>query len=413
MPHRILGLLVLIALSLAVHAQAGVVTFGEQGPYPGDGSTGVAGSIYATQYQCPATGSINKFRLYIETAAGSGQVAIYAAAGANTPGALIAASSGKVLTTGWNDFDFATDIPVTQNVTYWLAFQLSTTAGVEYTISEPYDYKYQRVDSQTFGTFPQNFGTPAFNAAARFFLYVTGVVHTPTPTCTGTNTPTDTPTATPSPTPSATPTDTNTGTATPTDTPTDTATATRTVTPTPSESATGTDTPTFTATPTFTDSPTASPTPPYTYTITPTITKTSTFTPTSTHSPTFTPSPSITPTSTITLTATPRLSIAGLSQVLVHPNPWTNRSSGSRNRVVFEYLTATSVIRIYDIAGSLVCEMPPGVLLNDGRSLNEGNGRAEWGMSNTKGSPVASGVYLYLIADADGNRARGKIALLR
>lgn len=287
---------------------------------------------------------------------------------------------------------------------------------------------------------------------------------TRTPTATTTGTGTATPTVTWTGTRTATLTRTPTATASPTGTPTATATSSRTVTPTPSRTSTFTATPTITWTFTVTATPTI--TPPYTHTATPTVTPTATVTLTQTASPTSTttatatrtftrtPTPSVTPTPTRTPTATPtasatttstatpsatitltatisatytvsptrsctatitptRTPMAGdLSGVVAYPNPW-RRETAVQFRIAFLRLTPGAVIRIFTLDGKLVQEIRPGDFSDGGRTQHPDTGTASWGLTNTQGRPVSSGIYIYLIVDSQGQRAKGKVALIR
>ena len=38
---------------------------------------------------------------------------------------------------------------------------------------------------------------------------------------------------------------------------------------------------------------------------------------------------------------------------------------------------------------------------------------ASWDLANDKGDKVASGIYVYLITDGQGNKAKGKVAVIK
>jgi hypothetical protein len=127
---------------------------------------------------------------------------------------------------------------------------------------------------------------------------------------------------------------------------------------------------------------------------------------------TISPTPSITRTATISPTA--RTYTNDLDKVIAFPNPWRKDQAGNRNRVVFENLTQQVTIRLYSVDGQLVRTITPGESSDEGRTNNPGNsGKVEWGLSTQNGSPVASGVYIYIITDTTGHEARGKIAIVR
>jgi hypothetical protein len=288
------------------------------------------------------------------------------------------------------------------------------------------------IDNQT-RTVPWDIGADAYlGPAATYTPTPTG---TPTATVTPTLTPTPSGTATSTPTPAGSPTDTPTATpspsmtATPTGTPSATPTGSSTASPT--ESATFTATPTATATPSITPTGTITPTftvtPPYTATATYTITKTATITPTATitRTATVTPSCTITPTITLTLTlmptattsptptVSPTLTVSltttltltpapGPSALVVYPNPYRALNK-PEPEVKFGGLSLSpATISIYNLLGQRV------------RVINKPAGvkTVIWNLNNLSGSPVASGVYIYLV-ETDGQIQKGKLALLR
>jgi len=287
--------------------------------------------------------------------------------------------------------------------------------------------------------------TPTFTITSTF---------TNTPVFTRTITPTDSPTATitktATPTLSATPSGTITVTGTKTGTPTISRTATptntplisRTYTPSPSITVTSTISQTPTVTPIFT--PTITPTQTKTYTITqtatisPTLTLSVTFTPTATNSKTmtstatltqsatltisptarntstvtFTPTASIT--TTVTMTPTLRVAANDLAHVVPFPNPWRADRAQGLERMVFTNLPRNATLAIYTIHGRMVKKINPGTYSDQGRTNHRGStGRIEWGLSNSNGQSVSSGIYIYVVKDEAGNQVSGKLAIIR
>lgn len=84
-----------------------------------------------------------------------------------------------------------------------------------------------------------------------------------------------------------------------------------------------------------------------------------------------------------------------IDEVIAFPNPFIVSFSGDRLRFNFD---RPGDVRIFSVAGDLVRT----VQVNDG-----------WDGRNDGGADVASGVYLYIITDAEGNVGRGKILLVR
>ena len=154
MHSRFIGPMVLAWLGLAAGAQA--VTFGEQGT--GTASTPGLNLSYATQYSCPATGTVNYLALYVSIASGQGNVAIYADSGSNTPGALMVQGTPATLVAGPNFFPIP-ETGVTQNVTYWLAFITSdASARIDYVTGDPILIKPNaQAAAWTTGNFDSNF----------------------------------------------------------------------------------------------------------------------------------------------------------------------------------------------------------------------------------------------------------------
>jgi hypothetical protein len=89
-----------------------------------------------------------------------------------------------------------------------------------------------------------------------------------------------------------------------------------------------------------------------------------------------------------------------LAQVKVFPNPLNLRSA---NTPMFNFanIPASAQIRIFTVSGHWV------------RNIESPNGVANWDLTNNSGQPVASGVYLYIVTDSQGDSQRGVIALAR
>ncbi len=86
---------------------------------------------------------------------------------------------------------------------------------------------------------------------------------------------------------------------------------------------------------------------------------------------------------------------AALDSVLAVPNPFVIRSPDDRLEFNF---SREGTARIFTVAGEPVTEL----------STN-----ASWDGRNDSGKEVASGVYLFIVTDGDGNLARGKFLLVR
>jgi len=84
-----------------------------------------------------------------------------------------------------------------------------------------------------------------------------------------------------------------------------------------------------------------------------------------------------------------------LDDVVAFPNPFVIRSD--RDNLQFNYSKSASV-RIFTVAGELVAEFP----------IN-----TPWNGRNQKGRRVASGVYLFVLTDEDGNVGKGKVLVVR
>jgi len=88
-----------------------------------------------------------------------------------------------------------------------------------------------------------------------------------------------------------------------------------------------------------------------------------------------------------------------VSAVNVYPNPF--RASRGDSAITFAQQPAGCSIKLFTVSGRWV------------QTLAGSSGKASWNLRNSSGEPVASGIYLYLITDAQGNKIRGKLAIIR
>jgi hypothetical protein len=100
-----------------------------------------------------------------------------------------------------------------------------------------------------------------------------------------------------------------------------------------------------------------------------------------------------------------------LDNVFVYPNPYRPGSgtiydeAAGGDGVVFDGLTSRAQLRIFTMAGELVREV----------DIENGNGSYFWDARNDKNEKVASGVYLYFIANPDnsGQKTKGRFSIIR
>ncbi len=87
-------------------------------------------------------------------------------------------------------------------------------------------------------------------------------------------------------------------------------------------------------------------------------------------------------------------------EMRTYPNPWrANQHAGQS--ITFDQLTLHSSIKIYTLAGHWI------------RTLDAPNGSVTWDMKNESGELVASGLYLYLVTNGQGQTAKGKLAIIK
>jgi subtilisin family serine protease len=82
------------------------------------------------------------------------------------------------------------------------------------------------------------------------------------------------------------------------------------------------------------------------------------------------------------------------------PNPWRSDLHGTTD-ITFDQMPNESTVKIFTISGHWV------------RTLSALNGSVTWDRKNSVGELVASGIYIYLITDPEGNHARGQLAIIR
>lgn len=97
--------------------------------------------------------------------------------------------------------------------------------------------------------------------------------------------------------------------------------------------------------------------------------------------------------------ATVTLVSTDLASARVHPNPF--RAARGDQNVVFDQMSANSTVKIFTVAGRWV------------KTLPAPSGYVPWDLTNDSGDKVASGLYLYLVTDGQGNKTRGKFTLIR
>jgi hypothetical protein len=91
---------------------------------------------------------------------------------------------------------------------------------------------------------------------------------------------------------------------------------------------------------------------------------------------------------------------ADLSAVKVYPNPWRKDKHATKS-VTFDGLTLGTDVKIFTVSGHLIKK-----LATDGPKV-------EWDLANESWDKVASGIYLYSIANGQGQKVRGKVTVIR
>ena len=92
---------------------------------------------------------------------------------------------------------------------------------------------------------------------------------------------------------------------------------------------------------------------------------------------------------------------SGLSSVKVHPSPWRSDLHTGHD-ITFDNLPPGSTVKIFTVSAHWVATRTA-----------DTNGQATWNLKTDGGDNVASGIYLYLITDSQGDKAHGKFGVIR
>ncbi len=92
-----------------------------------------------------------------------------------------------------------------------------------------------------------------------------------------------------------------------------------------------------------------------------------------------------------------------LNQIQVYPNPYKPNSFTHHTKIIFNNLTREATIKIYNLAGEMVFK---------GREMDS-DGKYQWQATNNDGNKLASGIYIYLITNNQGEKKTGKIGVIR
>jgi len=89
-----------------------------------------------------------------------------------------------------------------------------------------------------------------------------------------------------------------------------------------------------------------------------------------------------------------------LSAVRIYPNPWRGDKHAGKV-VTFDQLPLGATIKIFTVNGRLIKTLMPSATT------------ATWDLTNNTEDKVGSGLYIYLISDNQGNKIRGKLAVIK
>jgi len=93
--------------------------------------------------------------------------------------------------------------------------------------------------------------------------------------------------------------------------------------------------------------------------------------------------------------------VSALSAGRVYPNPW-RADRHAHFHMVFDGLPARATLHLYTLSGQQIKTL-----------VTDESGKALWDRTNGAGQSVASGVYLYTVADGAGRTSVGKLAIIR
>jgi hypothetical protein len=88
-----------------------------------------------------------------------------------------------------------------------------------------------------------------------------------------------------------------------------------------------------------------------------------------------------------------------------YPNPWRS-DRGYAQQITFDQLAGNTTIKIFTVSGHLIKTLGA-----QGSGL--GTASAIWDLTNDSGDRVASGIYIYVATNDQGQQAQGKVAVIR
>jgi hypothetical protein len=99
-------------------------------------------------------------------------------------------------------------------------------------------------------------------------------------------------------------------------------------------------------------------------------------------------------------TATTGVSASPLASVRVYPNPF--KPNRGADTITFDQIPAGSTVKIFTVSARWVATVTA-----------DSMGKAHWNLTNNSGDKVASGIYLYLITDGQGDKTRGTLTVIK
>ena len=95
--------------------------------------------------------------------------------------------------------------------------------------------------------------------------------------------------------------------------------------------------------------------------------------------------------------------VAAINLENAHVYPNSYKSSAGHTNIKFADLTSHTKVQIFNIIGELVYE----------DEKDTPFGELVWDVKNSIGEPIASGVYIYMITNNNGQTKKGKLAIIR